>query len=274
MSNRPAKQHDTLGEYSISKPSLIRRFVMDSYDAIPVGHNMLALIEFDVTEARKFLRTERKSGKKVSFFAYIIKSIATALSEHGEFNSMRNKNRIIEFKDVDVTIPIELDVAGEKVPLHYTIRDAAHKTVEEICVEIDGAKKNYEQLGYTGQEDKRAMNLMRIMFILPKFIRALILKRLITNPLSAKKHSGTTFVTSVGMFGSIPGFAIPYAFGPFTVSFALGSVVKKPAIVSQEILIREFLSTTIIFNHDVVDGAPAARLINRLKKLIENVDLR
>lgn len=34
--------------------------------------------------------------------------------------------------------------------------------------------------------------------------------------------------------------------------------------------IREYLSLTLSFNHDVIDGAPAARFAQRLKELIES----
>jgi len=122
-------------------------------------------------------------------------------------------------------------------------------------------------------EDKRVMNMMRKLFIFPKFIRSLILRILIQNPFSVKKMSGTTMITSVSMFGKIPGFAIPYMIGQRAVSFALGSVTGKPAITGEDILIREFLSLTVVFNHDIVDGAPAARFTNRLKKRIERAEV-
>ena len=70
-----------------------------------------------------------------------------------------------------------------------------------------------------------------------------------------------------------PGFILPYIGGPRAVSFALGSVLKKPWVVGQQIMIRDFLSMTIIFNHDLVDGAPAARFVDRLKKLTESADV-
>ena len=36
------------------------------------------------------------------------------------------------------------------------------------------------------------------------------------------------------------------------------------------IAIREYLSMTISFDHDIIDGAPAARFTQRLKELIES----
>jgi len=52
--------------------------------------------------------------------------------------------------------------------------------------------------------------------------------------------------------------------------FAIGGITKKPGVINDKIEIREFLTITVLFNHDVVDGAPAARFVNKLKKLIES----
>jgi pyruvate/2-oxoglutarate dehydrogenase complex dihydrolipoamide acyltransferase (E2) component len=50
----------------------------------------------------------------------------------------------------------------------------------------------------------------------------------------------------------------------------LGGIAKKPSIVEERIEVREYLSVTISFDHDIIDGAPAARFTQRLKGLIEN----
>jgi len=270
--NQPGKHDETIGKYEIRKPSFFRRLLMDSLDAVPPGHNMMALLEIDITESRKVLRTQKNNGKRVSLFAFVVKSIATAIAEYKELNSIRSGNRIIEFEDIDVNVPIELNSAGEKFPRQIVIRKVADKTVEEIWEEIHVAKKQHQTVGYAGQEDKWAFSLMRKLFILPKFMRTMLLKVLQDNPFSVKRMSGTTLVTSVVMSG-VSGFVVPYLIGQRAVSFALGSVVKKPAIVDQKIIIREFLSITIVFNHDIVDGAPAARFTNRLKELIESADV-
>jgi pyruvate/2-oxoglutarate dehydrogenase complex dihydrolipoamide acyltransferase (E2) component len=53
------------------------------------------------------------------------------------------------------------------------------------------------------------------------------------------------------------------------LAFAIGNVMKKHGIINSEIQIREYLSISIMINHDLVDGAPAARFVNRLKERIE-----
>ena len=105
---------------------------------------------------------------------------------------------------------------------------------------------------------------------LPKSIVLFIFRRILKNHKLVKKYSGTVFVTSVSMFSNVPGFVIPFAGGPKAASFAVGSVVKKPVVKRDEIRIREIVNLTAIFNHDLVDGAPAARFINCLRRYIEH----
>lgn len=45
--------------------------------------------------------------------------------------------------------------------------------------------------------------------------------------------------------------------------------LPMPYVVGDAIEIREYLSTTVLFDHDVIDGAPVAHFVQRLKQLIE-----
>ena len=40
-------------------------------------------------------------------------------------------------------------------------------------------------------------------------------------------------------------------------------------MVEEQIVVREFLNLTIGLDHDIIDGAPAARFVNRFEELIE-----
>ena len=75
-------------------------------------------------------------------------------------------------------------------------------------------------------------------------------------------------VTAIGMFGKGGGWAIP--FGVHTLDVALGGINEKPGAVDGRIEIREYLCLTLMFDHDIIDGAPAARFTQRFKELIEN----
>lgn len=69
------------------------------------------------------------------------------------------------------------------------------------------------------------------------------------------------------MFGSGAGWGIPVP--NHTLQITLGGIAEKPGVVDGQIEIREYLSVTISFDHDVVDGAPATRFAQQLKELIE-----
>lgn len=57
-------------------------------------------------------------------------------------------------------------------------------------------------------------------------------------------------------------------FHPLTV--ALGAIARKPAVVGDRVEARDFLGMTIVFDHDVVDGAPVAMFLQRLRELMES----
>jgi pyruvate/2-oxoglutarate dehydrogenase complex dihydrolipoamide acyltransferase (E2) component len=69
------------------------------------------------------------------------------------------------------------------------------------------------------------------------------------------------------MIGKINGWVIPVSVHP--LSFAVGSIIKKPGVVDDRIEIREYLYITVSVDHDVVDGAPAVRALSKLTKLVE-----
>lgn len=79
--------------------------------------------------------------------------------------------------------------------------------------------------------------------------------------------AGTVSITSVGMFGGGGGWGI----APFqhTLCLIVGGIARKPGVVDDRVEPRELLSLTVGFDHAVVDGAPAARFLTRLVKLIQ-----
>jgi 2-oxoacid dehydrogenase/acyltransferase catalytic subunit len=80
---------------------------------------------------------------------------------------------------------------------------------------------------------------------------------------------GTVTVTSVGMFGGgHSGWGVTPA--PESLALLVGGTAWKPAIVEGRIEPREILNLTVMFNHDVIDGAPATRFTRRLVELIES----
>jgi pyruvate/2-oxoglutarate dehydrogenase complex dihydrolipoamide acyltransferase (E2) component len=50
----------------------------------------------------------------------------------------------------------------------------------------------------------------------------------------------------------------------------VGGIARKPAVIEERVEPRYLLNLTVAFDHDVVDGAPAARFVKRLVELIES----
>ena len=88
------------------------------------------------------------------------------------------------------------------------------------------------------------------------------------DPYFKKKFTGTCSLTAIGMYGKGSGWGqVPTA---DSIGIILGGIGKKPAVINDKIEIREFLSITLGFDHDIIDGAPATRFTMRLKELIES----
>lgn len=77
------------------------------------------------------------------------------------------------------------------------------------------------------------------------------------------------------MFGGGVGWGLPSSIN-YPIGLTLGSVARQPGVVMREdgerIEVRELLAVTVSMDHDVIDGAPAARFLARLRELIEGCD--
>jgi hypothetical protein len=136
-------------------------------------------------------------------------------------------------------------------------------TIDEIHEEVKTFQNHHEE-----SEESKAIDLL---VRLPGFLRRLFLTIMMKNPHLVKNLYGTVLVSSIGMFGTGSGWGIPQP--NHTLQITLGGLGRKPCVVKNQIEVHEFISVTVSFDHDVVDGAPAARFMQRLKKLVENGSL-
>jgi pyruvate/2-oxoglutarate dehydrogenase complex dihydrolipoamide acyltransferase (E2) component len=155
---------------------------------------------------------------------------------------------------------IETEKGGVALP--HVVRSANRKTFQEISAEIRTIQTKPRK-----SEQKQGIN--RLAPYVPAILRRLFFKVVMSNPQWMRKFAGTVIVTSVGMFGQ-GGTAWGIAFLPsHTVGVTVGGISRKPAYVEDRIEPREFLSITLAFDHDVIDGAPAARFASKFKELVE-----
>jgi pyruvate/2-oxoglutarate dehydrogenase complex dihydrolipoamide acyltransferase (E2) component len=249
-------------DYKVVPNPKIRRWFAAAFRSAQHTPIMHVLLEVDVTRARAFLRDHKaKTGESLSFTAFLIACLAKAVEEHKAVQAFRlGSKRLILFEEVDVFTLIERDVAGQ-IPLMVSIiRAANRKTVREIHQEIRAAQ---------AQDVAKVVKWLQFqpaLLFRPFFWGFSWIGR--RSPQLWKKYVGTVGITAVGMFGKGAGWGIPPAMP--TLMMTVGGISEKPGIVDGNIVIRDYLSLTISFDHDIIDGAPAARFTERLKELIES----
>lgn len=255
------KQHDG---YKVVPFSEGRQIVSEIMKLGEQKHIIHGLVEVDVTMVRQFIREyEAATGTDISFTAFIVTCLGKAVTMNERVHAYRKGgSQLVLFDDVDVNIAIEREVNGEKVPLTYIIRAANKKEYHHINQEIQKAQLKVPASRTAATENPN------FIWRLPSFIKRLVLRGGFSNPHRIKANAGTVFLTAVGMFGHGGGWGIPYP--THTLVVTLGGIAEKPVVVDGKIEIREMLSVTVSFDHDIVDGAPAARFTSQLKSLIES----
>lgn len=251
-----------------------RKLIIDGLDVGINKHYIKGFIELDVTQARQRIRQYRRETRQsLSFTAFFMSCVVRALQENMSLNAGLKGNTIIIFDDIDISVAIEMELNGEKVPRLMVIRQAQNKSAQEINDEIEAAQSINQKEGDVVQGDARTIKPVLRLLKLPKFIRMPIWRHFLREPFFTKRMMGTVGITAVGMFGNISGWPEPIPTSNHAFSCALGSITKKPRVVRGDIAIREILHATLLFDHDIVDGAPAARFTDRLRHLVENGDI-
>ncbi len=268
---------DDIGTYQERKFPAFRNPTIDVLEHGRKKHHIPLLLEIDVTEARDYLRQiKAESGQSISFTVWVMACVGRAVSEHKHVHALRKgRRRLVLFDDVDISVLVERVVGDgngriQSLPMPTIIRKTNEKSVQAIHNEIRAAQeaplaKDEVQIG-----GGRRTWATRLFAMLPGFLRHLIVwRRLARNPFLAKKMMGTVVVTSAGSVGKDNGSAwgIPLGIHPLIV--AVGTIARKPGVVGEAIAIREVLSLTVLFDHDVTDGAPVARFVHRLQELLE-----
>jgi pyruvate/2-oxoglutarate dehydrogenase complex dihydrolipoamide acyltransferase (E2) component len=256
---------DDKGSYQTIPFPKNRQPVLDTLQTWAHKHPIHGLLDVDVTTARQSIHDHRaRTGESLSFTAFIVSCVGRAVDEHKAVHALRNwRNDLVLFDAVDVTTVIEVSIGDRTFPLNHIIRSANTKTFTQIHQEI-------RRVQIRTQEQRRRHNQRsrRLFLMLPAFVRRMFYRAMSRNPLWMKQNVGTVALTAIGMFGEGAGWAIPIAVTPLFIT--IGGIAEKPGIVHGQIAIREYLSLTLTFDHDIVDGAPAARFAARLKELIES----
>lgn len=226
--------------------------------------NIQALIEVDISEPRSFIRAHReKTGEKLSLTAFVIACLAQTVSEHPHVNSFIKRNKLIMLDDVTISAMLEREIEGESVPEPIGIRAAQNKSHRQIHAEIRAAQQKVDA-------EFGGLNDMTWVKYIPGFLLKTFI-RIASQSITMMSRYGVIGVTSVGMFANKDQalWLIPLVAGA-TVEVAVGGIVERPCICDGKLEKREHLCLTVVFNHDIVDGAPAARFLKRFSELLKD----
>lgn len=227
-------------------------------------HTVHGLFEVDVTLARRALREHKaRTGEALSFTAFVLACLGRAVDTNRHMHAYRSwRNQLVIFDEVDVNTLVEVEVDGRRIVRPKIVRAVNRKGVGEIHAEL----RAYQGTPETSAE----AGFLRWFVLLPRAVRRMFYWVLFKNPQVLKQYFGTVALSSIGMFGSGGFWGIPVP--NHTLQLTLGGIAEKPGVVEGRIEVREYLSVTMSFDHDIVDGAPAARFAQRWRELVERAD--
>jgi len=177
------------------------------------------------------LKKEGKAG--VSYTAMLVKAVAEGLVENPILNSSLEGDQIKVFGDINIGIAVEVEgdkTSGLLVPV-------VHRAGEKSLSEISEETRSLIERARTGQASHDDLT------------------------------GGTFTVTNLGMYG-VETF-VPIINPPEAAILGVGAIREKPVPVEGEIRIRPLMYLTLSFDHRVVNGASAARFMQRLKQILE-----
>jgi pyruvate dehydrogenase E2 component (dihydrolipoamide acetyltransferase) len=198
------------------------------------------LMEVDMSEAVRF-RTqlapefEKRYGARLAYDAMIAKACAIALAEHPHVNAQWQEASAGQPAGLRLqeSVNVGIAVASEQGLLVVVVRDADSKPLARVNQDLADMVSTSRQGG-----------------------------------LGPDALSGSTFtITNLGGYG-VEAFT-PIVNPPETGILGIGQIAKRPAVVDGQIVPRDLMYLSLSFDHRVVDGAPAAQFLQRVKACLE-----
>lgn len=221
------------------------------------------LLQIDITDARQRLRAHDPA---LSSTAYVVACVGRAAAAHPEVHAYKDKRgRLVTPSYVDAGVMIEATTPTGPFPVGHLLHDADVRSVADLSAEIRSVQASPVELS-GARKLWQADALARIPGVVPLFFRA------IRGTRRLHEAAGTVGVSSIGTFGRGGGGAIGIP-TMHTVGVTVGGMSERPWVVDGRIKVRTILDLTISIDHDLVDGAPAARFAATLRELLESAKL-
>ena len=237
---------------------IVRRGYIDVLRAGQRKRFIHALFDVDVTQLRRDLAARHDDdGCAVSFTAVVAHAVGASVDADKLLHAQRRGSTLILFDDVDISTQIEISEGDDLIVKPHVIRAANRKSLRTIHTEIRAAQHDNDPEG-----EARRLRAMKAFLHLPRPVRAPAWWAIQRQPRLFKELGGTVGLSAVGMFAPNGSWGVPISFP--TLMVTVGGIDRRPGFVGERVEPREYLSLTVTVDHDIVDGAPAARFASRL----------
>jgi pyruvate/2-oxoglutarate dehydrogenase complex dihydrolipoamide acyltransferase (E2) component len=168
----------------------------------------------------------------------LVAAIARALRDNPIINSSVVGNEIKIWEDVNIGVAVALEDGLEGGLIVPVVRNADQKSVGDIGVEV-----------------------------------GLLVEKARAGKLMPDDVSGGTFtLTNLGAIGGGYLFATPIVNQPQSAILGTAAICDRPVVRDGQVVVRPIMTYSFTFDHRAIDGAPAARFVDDLTRLLENPD--
>ena len=221
---------------------------------------MYGLVDVDVTTANRLLASYDPPG---SLTAFVVASVAHAAA-HPEVHAYRNwRGQLVTHQHVDVGTMAEISTRQGPFAIPHVLRDADVRGVPELTAELRRVKRKPSASSSGRWLERAAPAATRIPGAVPAMYAVM------ARSVMARQRIGTVAVTSVGMFAGGGGFGVT-SLTLMSLEVIVGGMSQRPRVVDGQVTVRDVLDLTLAIDHNVVDGAPAARFAAEFRELLES----
>ncbi|HEV3270505.1 MAG TPA: dihydrolipoyllysine-residue succinyltransferase [Candidatus Rhabdochlamydia sp.] len=173
---------------------------------------------------------QKKYGIKLGFMSFFIKACVAALKEIPEVNAYIDKEDIVLIQSYDICVAVSTD-RGLMVPV---IRACEQHSFGEIEIQLSAFAQKARD-GSISVDDLKG---------------------------------GSFTITNGGVFGSL--LSTPILNPPQSAILGMHSIVKRPVVVDDEIVIRPMMYLALSYDHRLIDGKQAVLFLKHIKQTLED----
>ena len=213
---------------------LIANNMVESSNQIPDAWTMVEADVSGLVDLRENTKELfiKREGVKLTYLAFVVNIVSRALKAHSKLNSTWERESIILKNRINIGVAVST-TSGLVVPV---IHNADTLSIGDIA-------KSISFLVEKARNSKLSLSDVK---------------------------DGTFTINNTGALGSVAGKAIINL--PEAAILNTESIVKRPVVIEDKIIIRSIMNLCLTFDHRIMDGAEAGAFINDVKLNLESID--